>query len=359
MNERDCLKEKFEECNMDQISIIVPIYNVGKYLNRCVDSIINQTYKNIQIILVDDGSKDESICICDEYARKYSNINVIHKKNAGLGYARNSGLEVATGKYVAFVDGDDYILPKTIQTYYEAILSSGADTCISGYRKIKKNKTEELHENPYSGKIFAGKEINEQVLPRMMGTLSDGTDYIEMSVCMGLMSLDIINSHSIRFYSEKEYISEDLLFDFDYYPHAKRVVCSYSTGYCYCDNEGSLTTSYRPDRFEKQVQLFKKEMELTKALGIYDVSIKRMATTLISIARYSIKLEQKFGKVNGEKIARERIEEICRDSTLRGVWQYYDNSKAPLKSRPINYFIKNENVFALWNIMKFKNIFDV
>jgi len=344
---------------MDQISIIVPIYNVAKYLKRCIDSIISQTYKNLQIILVDDGSEDESIYICDEYARRYSNIVVIHKKNAGLGHARNSGLEIATGKYVAFVDGDDYILSNTIQTYYESILSSGSDTCISGYRKIKKNNTEEIHENPYSGRIFDGKEINEQVLPRMLGSLPDGTDYFEMSVCMGLMSLDIINSYGIRFYSEKEYISEDLLFDLDYYPHAKRVICSCSTGYCYCDNEGSLTTSYRPDRFERQIELFKKEVELTKALGIYDIAIERMATTLISIARYSIKLEQKYGELNGNKEAREKIKDICRNPMLCEVWQYFDNSKAPLKSRPINYFIKYENVFVLWNIMRFKNFFDV
>ena len=89
------------------VSVIVPIYNVEKYLDRCISSIINQTYKNLEIILVDDGSTDKSGAICDNYKIKDCRIKVIHKQNGGLGYARNSGLDVATGQYVTFIDGDD------------------------------------------------------------------------------------------------------------------------------------------------------------------------------------------------------------------------------------------------------------
>lgn len=91
------------------ISVIVPIYKVERYLNKCLDSIVNQTYKELEIILVDDGSPDGCPKICDEWGLKDSRIRVIHKANAGLGLARNSGLEVATGKYVAFIDSDDFI----------------------------------------------------------------------------------------------------------------------------------------------------------------------------------------------------------------------------------------------------------
>ena len=91
------------------VTIVVPIYNVEKYLTRCVDSIINQTYQNLEIILVDDGSPDNCPRICDEYAKKDHRIKVIHKINAGLGMARNTGIENATGKYICFFDSDDYI----------------------------------------------------------------------------------------------------------------------------------------------------------------------------------------------------------------------------------------------------------
>lgn len=91
------------------ISVIVPIYNVEKYLARCVDSIVNQTYKNLEIILVDDGSPDRCPQMCDDYAEKDSRIKVVHKKNGGLSDARNAGMAVATGKYISFIDSDDYV----------------------------------------------------------------------------------------------------------------------------------------------------------------------------------------------------------------------------------------------------------
>ena len=99
------------------ISVIVPVYNVEKYLNRCVESIMNQTYKNLQIILIDDGSNDRSGKICDEYAEKDKRIEVIHKENAGVSAARNKGLDKAKGEWITFVDADDWI-EKTFVLFY-------------------------------------------------------------------------------------------------------------------------------------------------------------------------------------------------------------------------------------------------
>lgn len=105
---------------MDNIkfSIIVPVYNVERYLSRCIESLINQTYSNIEILLIDDGSSDQSPEICDEYSKKYGNIVVYHKKNGGLSDARNYGLERASGEYILFVDSDDYINKDSCQSFY-------------------------------------------------------------------------------------------------------------------------------------------------------------------------------------------------------------------------------------------------
>lgn len=99
------------------ISIIVPVYNVEKYLERCIESIVNQTYKDIEIILVDDGSPDNCSVICDRYAEKDNRIKVIHKQNGGLINARKSGLEIAQGDYIGFVDSDDWIEPEMYEYF--------------------------------------------------------------------------------------------------------------------------------------------------------------------------------------------------------------------------------------------------
>ena len=118
------------------ISVIVPIYNVEKYLDRCVDSIINQTYKNLEIILVDDGSPDNCPKMCDDYAKIDSRIKVVHKENGGLSDARNAGMKVATGEYVSFIDSDDYISLDFYETLLETIVDNDSDIVECGVVKF-------------------------------------------------------------------------------------------------------------------------------------------------------------------------------------------------------------------------------
>ena len=111
---------------MEQISVIVPVYKVAKYLDKCVQSIVNQTYTNLEIILVDDGSPDECGTMCDAWANKDSRIRVVHKQNGGLSDARNAGLAVATGSLISFIDSDDWIAPDFLQLLYQGIESTQA-----------------------------------------------------------------------------------------------------------------------------------------------------------------------------------------------------------------------------------------
>ncbi len=116
------------------ISLIVPVFNVEKYLKRCLDSLISQSYKNIEIILIDDGSTDESGKICDRYAKEHSNIiKVLHQENQGLSMARNAGLDIAIGEYIGFVDSDDYVEPKMFERLYNNLLESNADISVCSF----------------------------------------------------------------------------------------------------------------------------------------------------------------------------------------------------------------------------------
>jgi glycosyltransferase involved in cell wall biosynthesis len=138
---------KYADCsggiNLNElISIIVPVYNVEKYLARCIDSILGQTYDNLQIILVNDGSPDNSPVICEEYAKRDSRIEVINKQNGGLSDARNTGIELAQGEYIAFIDSDDYVHQRYIENMYDCIKRDNSDMCVCRY-----NKVEEGNEN--------------------------------------------------------------------------------------------------------------------------------------------------------------------------------------------------------------------
>lgn len=126
--------------NEDLISIVVPIYNVEKYLRKCLDSIIAQTYTNYQVILVDDGSTDGSANICDEYVRKDVRFVCIHKKNGGLSDARNVGIENATGELITLIDSDDYISKKYLENLYKNLVESNADISIGNYIKVYDNQ---------------------------------------------------------------------------------------------------------------------------------------------------------------------------------------------------------------------------
>lgn len=118
------------------ISVVVPVYNVEKYLCRCIDSILNQTFKQIEIILIDDGSTDNSPIICDEYCNRYENIKVIHKENNRVAAARNDGIKLATGKYIALVDSDDWVEPNMLEEMYDKAEEFHTDITMCDFRKV-------------------------------------------------------------------------------------------------------------------------------------------------------------------------------------------------------------------------------
>ena len=137
------------------ISIIVPIYKVEKYLCRCVDSILNQTYVNLEIILVDDGSPDDCPQICDDYAEKDNRIKVIHKENGGLSDARNAGMEIAKGKYISFIDSDDYVSLDFFETLYNTIITENSDIVECSVVKFYENNHFDSISDDFSVRNFS------------------------------------------------------------------------------------------------------------------------------------------------------------------------------------------------------------
>lgn len=142
----------------EKISVIIPVYNVEKYIKRCLDSVINQTYKNIEVILINDGSLDNSGLICNEYAKKYNNIKVVHKENGGVSSARNLGIDNASGEYIAFVDPDDYIDKNMYKILHEQLIQSKSDISMVSFSYIKEGKIID-EDNSKIQVIFTKEEI--------------------------------------------------------------------------------------------------------------------------------------------------------------------------------------------------------
>lgn len=235
---------------MPKVSIIVPIYNVEKYLDRCMQSLVNQTLKDIEIILVDDGSPDNCPQMCDEYAQKDNRIKVLHKQNAGLGFARNSGLEIATGKYVAFVDSDDYVDTSMYETLYIRAETINVDVVFCGFNtEVSKNKWRESKE-VNKDQLWVGNNVKEFMYNMIASGKGVRQERLyQMSVWHAIYKREIIANNKLAFPSEREVVSEDIPFQVDFLKNANKVLYLNMHFYYYCLNGSSLTATFKKEKF--------------------------------------------------------------------------------------------------------------
>lgn len=250
----------------DLISIVVPIYNVEKYLTECVNSLINQSYKNIEIILVDDGSTDNCPQICEYLAAKDGRIRVVHKQNAGLGMARNTGIEHATGKYIFFIDSDDFIDIDTVLLCYEKAEEDKSDIVVYGYNRVTTNGGLESTTIPVPKlEKYVGSDVLNKFLPDYIAKdPQDGYDpKLWMSACGCMFLTKIIKDSGWRFVSERDIISEDTYSLLQLYKYVNCVSIISKAFYNYRLNLYSLTHIYRADRFEKIKHFY--QMSIAKA----------------------------------------------------------------------------------------------
>lgn len=335
------------------ISIIVPVYNVEKYIDECMRSLLNQTYENMEIILIDDESKDNSGVICDKYSERYENIHTFHKMNGGLGFARNTGLEHVQGEYVLFIDSDDYVEPRYVEKMYNNISANAADACMGGYTSVQ-GGTKIKIKNGLAGNVFTGNEIITSIVPLMCGRDRSGKS-VQMSACMVMYKVSIIKNNEIQFPSEREFISEDLLFNISYLQACQKVICSDIVGYFYRYNPTSLTHAYLVDRFNKQKIMTSKVVEVTTSLNIYDLCEQRIANTFLGWTRACLKMEQANMRKNGLKKTLNNIEIICNDSYVEKCVRKQKIGEDRLFSVIINLLIRFKLKYILLLVMEVKN----
>lgn len=316
------------------ISVIVPVYNVQNYICRCLDTIINQTYKNIEIILVDDGSKDESGKICEEYAKKDSRIRVIHKENEGLGLTRNVGIKYAMGKYIAFIDSDDFIELNMYEIMYKKIKENDLDAVLCNYKRLKKDKTYIYNVSNFDNKQYSCDEIQKDILLSICGNPKYKT--VIGSVCCVLYKKDIIDKYNIKFLNEREYVSEDIIFNYMYFSKCRRIQLLRDNMYIYCENEGSLTKKYNPAKIDKFINLYnfmKKQVETYKeetCIGLDTLYIGYMRVAII----------QEITLNTNKKNIKNNIKKICNDELLCEILKRYKLKNLKIKQTIFTILMK-------------------
>ena len=198
--------------NSEKISVIIPIYNAEEYLEKCLNSVLSQTYENLEIILVNDGSSDKSLEIIEKYKNLDKRIIVINKENGGVSSARNRGIEEATGKYIIFIDADDYIDKSMFEVLAEDLFKNNVDISMCGYRNVDINGNILYESKPLEEKYFDAKKFKHYLFKE---------DYYRELIGNKLFKLEIIKNNNIRF-NEDIHINENMLFILDFSKYAFR-----------------------------------------------------------------------------------------------------------------------------------------
>lgn len=316
---------------MDLISIIVPVYKVEKYIGECIDSILGQTYENFELILVDDGSPDNSSKICDKYAAKDERIKVIHKENGGVSSARNVGLDNAKGEYITFIDSDDMVDDQYLELMYRKIIETNADMCFCHFDRFDENKFVEYIENIPEDLIvdFYDSRFKEfinnffSLNGKLIGTASWRILYRSAT------------AKKVAF-NEKLKIGEDLIYVLNCILGSKSICSIPNVLYHFRQNLGSATRLYKTNYKENSITFYNEVVNLKYSFP------KELMNVYFSHMCYSLLLnEMKFK----EKSRRNNIKEIKKTELYR-----YFKITNILKTGSFSVSLKSTLV---WFVVKF------
>lgn len=235
---------------MPKLSVIVPVYNVEKYLSRCVESILAQDFADYELILVNDGTKDGSVAIMEEYAQKDARVRLVHKENGGLSSARNAGLAVAQGEYVIFIDSDDWIAPGLFQNAVRAADETGATQVLWDYRRVWDDREEGAYLHVKDEVIdlksygFA-RYLYDYFMPYKHG----------QEAWSKLYRMRVIRENGLLFEPNNEIFAEDTLFGAKYLMHTEKIAALGTPYVCYYQREGSIMAAGKPHLCARLIEL--------------------------------------------------------------------------------------------------------
>lgn len=322
-----------------RVSIVVPMYGVEQYVEKCIDSLLNQTLREIEIILVNDGSPDRSGEIAEEYAKKDSRIKVVHQKNEGLGPARNSGMRVATGEYIGFVDSDDWANCEMFLRLYEAAVKNNADIVVSGHCDVTNGVIKKTKRHPLAGKTLYSSENIMEIRKNLYGHKlnDDVVEAFPMSVWIAIYKRKLILEHKIEF---QEILSEDIIYNLSAYKYARVITFTGDTDYCYRkDEQTSITQTFS----EKKLLRYKDFLTVLAKMARTeedDDCVIRAKRTAIDYCRLYVGIVRNSN--DSFKKKKEHIKIFAHTKEIRECWEGYPIENLPLQQRIFHKMIEKE-----------------
>lgn len=324
--------------NKPLISVVVPIYKTENYLRACIDSLVNQTLDNYEVVLVDDGSPDNCPAICDEYAQKYDFIKVVHKPNGGSVSARKEGVIASSGEYVTFVDSDDLVLPDFLKAKADIILSSKVDVVVENITQSKAGKEDIIKQTLPLG-FYDKKSLQEKIYPIMLSTKPFFTFGIFPSACTKCIKREIVLDAQKDVPNEIN-IGDDGALTYKCLLQANSLFISDSANYVYRINDSSMTQTYvknMPNRILSLVSYLnefypKREYNLDKQIQEY--------TAFLCI-----------WLVTNELNSKDKIKDVCNRLSLFINHKYVKNCfsglKVPFREKLIVNCVKKKRIIIL------------
>lgn len=312
-----------------KFSVVVPMYNVEAFLPECVESIRNQTLEDIEIILVDDGSPDRCGEMAEEYAKLDFRIKVVHRANGGLGPARNSGMKVATGEYIGFVDSDDWVDSDMFERLYKAASAAHADVVFTGLRTVAHGKTDIVLEHPFAGRTLRGPQEIFELRRGFYGApparIKD--EPVLVSVDVGGYRRSFVEENGLRFLPVR---SEDKFFNTHACRVAETVTCIDGTPYSYRkDDQPSITKTFNRKTIDSFFRLFRllEQMADEEPEAYWEETHLREKRCVIDYCRVLIGMIEDSSEDDATKDA--YVREVLRHQALRNACDKYPWQKLP------------------------------
>ncbi len=318
---------------MKKVSIIVPVYNTKKFLNRCLDSLVYQTYKNLQIIVVDDGSTDGSDKILDDYAKRYPVILALHKKNGGVSCARNLALSKVDGDYIYFCDSDDFVESNTISDMVSAIENNNVDMVYAGYYIDKPQQ--KLVYQPFDNSFILSLTDVDKFAEIF------GNKHVDMSCLWNkLYKKQLITSH----FDENLNFGEDQIFNLDYYRNIKNIYFLAKPLYHYVIHEQQTVARSRQDRCIKRQKLYDKQMQFAK-----DMQCERLKNVfgkefVLDVARNTIWLKDQISRKELKKF----FKEMCNTYVVKDALKFV---RGETKKEKLMIYLVRHKCFMLITLL--------